>query len=403
VSTIVVGAGLARRPLNGGAPWARLQWVLGLRRLGFNVYLVDQLDPGNFVDGTGATTSFEASLNLAYFRQLVELFDLQGSAALVYGDGEEVEGATTTELLEVCGAADLLINIGGKLGWEPLLRRFRRKAYVDIDPGFTQLAGASASGDSLEGYDAYFTMGQNIGAADCPIPTNGVSWRPTRQPVVLDEWPVSSADDSGRFTTVSTWRGQPVGWRELDGRSFGLKSDAFLDVVELPSRVEQRFEIALNLQAPKPLLPGGPYPPPLDPPVESEIELLRTNGWTLVDPRVATPDPVAFRRYVQGSGGEFSASKPIVVETKSGSFSDRSACYLASGKPVLVQDTGLGRTLPVGDGLVPFRALEDAVVGAHRIARDYDEHCAAARAIAEEYFASDTVLGRLLDEVGVAG
>jgi hypothetical protein len=402
MASIVVGAGIARRPLNGGGPWARLQWVLGLRRLGFDVYLVDEIGRDSCVDATGAVASFETSLNLAHFRRVVEAFDLQGSAALVYEGGEAVEGAAAAELLDRAQDAELLINIGGKVAWEPLLRRFRRRCYVDIDPGFTQLAGASQSGDSgLDGYDAYFTIGENIGTPGCSIPTNGISWQPVRPPVVLDEWPVSAEGDPGRFTTVAAWQGRPPGSPAHDSRSFGLKADELRKVVELPARVAQSFEIALNLDAPRPLLPDGPYPPLLDPPVREDVELLLRHGWQLVDPRVAAPDPAAFRRYLQGSGAEFSVAKGMYVELQSGWFSDRTVCYLASGKPALVQDTGFGRVLPVGEGIVSFRTLDDAVTGARRIGRDYPAQCEAARAIAEECFDSDVVLGRLLDQAGV--
>jgi hypothetical protein len=401
MASIVVGAGLARRPLNGGAPWARLQWVFGLRQLGFDVYLVDQLDRESCVDETGAIAPLEGSLNLAYFRQIVEMFGLGGRAALIYGDGDAVEGAAASELLEYAESADLLINIGGKVDWEPLLRRSRSKAFVDIDPGFTQFSGKAQSGRSpLEGYDFYFTIGQNIGSDGCTIPTNGIPWRPVRPPVALDQWPVSADGETSGFTTIAAWQGRPLS-DEHEGRRFGLKAAEFRKFAELPSLVPERFEIVLNLSAPQPLLPNDPYPPVLDQPLLEDVELLRRNGWQLVDPRIATPDPLAFRRYVQQAGSEFSAAKGIYVETGSGWFSDRSVCYLASGKPVLLQDTGFGRTLPVGEGLISFTTLEDAVEGAKRIADDYPAHCAAARAIAEEYFASDLVLGRLLEESGV--
>jgi hypothetical protein len=403
MTSIVVGAGLSRRTMNGGGVWARLQWFFGLRRLGFDVYIVDQLGHGSCVDATGAVTSFEYSLNLAYFREIVEAFGLGGSAALIYGEGEAVEGATADELLARAEAADLLINIGGRLGWEPLLLRFRRKAYVDTDPGFTQFSGTSASGDSsLAGYECYFTIGEKVGSRDCLIPAGGISWRPIRQPVALEQWPVSAAVDPARFTTVATWRGRPFGSLEHAGRTYGLKADEFRKFTEIPLRVEQTFEIALNLDAPRPLLPDGPYPPPLDPAAQEEVEQLRRHGWHLVDPRVAAPNPIAFRRYVQESGAEFSAAKGIYVETRSGWFSDRTACYLASGKPVLVQDTGFGSVFPVGEGLLAFRTLDEAVEGARRIARDYGLHCEAARSIAETYFDSDQVLGGLLEELGVA-
>lgn len=404
MASIVVGAGLARRPLNGGGSSARLQWIFGLRRLGFEVYLMDQLGPEGFVDDAGAVTSFEGSLNLAHFRRIVETAGLAGSAALVYGEGEAIEGATQDELFARAEAADLLLNIGGKLGWDPLLRRFRLKAYVDIDPGSTQFSRASQAGDSpLTGYDSYFTVGQNIGKRDCLIPAEGIPWRPIHPPVALDHWPVSTAGDPNLLTTVATWRGRTPGSRKSAGRAFGVKADEFRNFAELPDRVEQRFEIALNLNAPQPLLPDGPYPPPLDPLVQADVELLRRHGWRLVDPRVAAPDPDAFRSYIQLSGGEFSAAQAIYVETNSGWFSDRSACYLASGKPVLLQDTGFSRTLPVGDGLVPFRTLEEAAEGARKIYREYPSHCAAARQIAEQCFDSTLVLGRILDEAGLGG
>jgi hypothetical protein len=403
MATVLVGAGLARRPLNGGGPWARLQWLFGLRRLGFDVYLVDQLPRRSCIDATGAVAPFEGSLNLEYFRQIVEMFELHGSAGLIYGDGEAFEGASADHLIERAEGADLLINVGGKVGWEPLLRRFRRKVYVDIDPGSTQLSGGPPSGDStLEGYDAYFTVGENIGTADCTIPTIGIEWQPLRPPIALEECPVSTAGDPDRFTTVATWRGRPFGSRDEGGQAFGVKADEFRKFAELPTQVEQSFEIALNLAAPQPLLPNGEYPPPLDPPVREDVETLRRHGWRLVDPRAAAPDPLAFRRYVQQSGGEFSAAQPIYVETRSGWFSDRTACYLASGKPVLVQDTGFGRTLPVGEGLVPFGTLEEAAAGARRIAGDYSAHCEAARTIAEQYFDSDILLSRMLDRAGIA-
>jgi hypothetical protein len=400
MTSIVVGAGLSRRPLNGGGVWARLQWFFGLRRLGCEVYIADQLSRDSCVGADGAVTSFERSLNLAYFREIVDAFGLRGSAALIYGDGEAVEGATAGELLERAESADLLINIAGKLDWEPLLRRFRRKAYVDIDPGFTQFSGTSASGgSSLADYEHYFTIGQNVGRSDCLIPAGGILWRPIRPPVALDQWPVSEAADPARFTTVATWRGRPFGSLEHKGRTFGLKAEEFRKFAELPRRVEQSFEIALNLDAPKPLLPDGPYPPVLDPATQEEVEMLTRRGWRLVDPRIATPNPVAFRRYVQESGAEFSAAKGIYVETSSGWFSDRTACYLASGKPVLVQDTGLGGSLPLGEGLLTFRTLDEAVAGAREIARNYRLHSEAARAIAEHYFDSDAVLAGLLDDL----
>jgi hypothetical protein len=384
MTTIVVSSVIANKYLNGGNAWAVLSWVLGLKKLGFQVYFLEQIGRESCVDDNGTVTTFENCANLAYFEQVAEQFGLSGSAALIYEDGEKIHGLTYAELLDVAEAADLLVNITGHLTLEPLRRRLRRKAYVDLDPGFTQFWHAAGdAGARLDGHDFYFTVGENVGTPACPIPTGGIRWRPVRQPVVLDHWPVSEEGD--RFTTVATWRG-PYGPVQHGGKTFGLKVHEFRKFIELPERVPQTFEVALDI-----------YPAE-----EKDLNLLRDHGWRLVDPRVAASDPATFRRYVQGSGAEFSVAQGVYVETESGWFSDRTVRYLASGKPALVQDTGFGRNYPVGEGLLAFRTLEQAVAGVERISRDYERHCRAARALAEEYFDSDKVLGRFVEEVGVA-
>jgi hypothetical protein len=386
MTTVVVSSVSANKCLNGGNAWAVLSWVMGLKKLGFRVYFVEQIRRASCVDATGAVTAFERSANLAYFERIMEQFGLSGSAALIYESGEQIHGMPYEELLDIAEAADLLVNITGHLTLEPLMRRLRRKAYVDLDPGFTQFWHASGdAGPRLDGHDLYFTVGENIGTRSCPIPTGGIRWRPTRQPIVLDHWPVCKTGDRSRFTTVATWRG-PYGPVQYGGKTFGLKVHEFRKFIELPERVPQTFEIALDIH----------------PAEEKDLNLLKRYGWRLVDPRVAAPDPDAFRRYVQGSGAEFSVAQGVYVETSSGWFSDRTVRYLASGKPALVQDTGFGRNYPVGEGLVAFRTPEEAIAGAGRIGRDYEEHCRAARTLAEEYFDSDKVLGRFVEEAGVA-
>jgi hypothetical protein len=386
MTTVVVSSVIANKPLNGGNAWAVLSWVLGLKKLGFRVYFVEQIGRENCTDVTDVGNAFERSANLSYFKQVMERFGLAGSAALIYESGEQIHGLPYAELLDIVEAADLLVNITGHLTLEPLMRRLRRKAYVDLDPGFTQFWHASGdAGPRLDGHDVYFTVGENIGTRSCLIPTGGIRWRPTRQPVVLDHWPVCRTGDRSRFTTVATWRG-PYGPVQYGGKTFGLKVHEFRKFIELPERVPQTFEIALDIH----------------PAEEKDLNLLKRYGWRLVDPRVAAPDPDAFRRYVQGSGAEFSVAQGVYVEACSGWFSDRTVRYLASGKPALVQDAGFGRNYPVGEGLVAFRTPEEAIAGAGRIGGDYDEHCRAARSLAEEYFDSDKVLGRFVEEAGVA-
>ena len=384
--TVVVSGAIANKYLNGGAVWTRLSWILGFKLLGFRVVFVEQIDRASCVDAAGDVADFESSATLAYFRRIVEQFGLAGSAALIYEGGEQVWGMTQSELLAVAEAADLLVNITGHLTQEPLLRRLRRKAYVDLDPGYTQFWHAAGNlGPHLTGHDVYFTVGENIGSPGCSSPTGGIPWQPVRQPVVLEHWPVSLQGDRDRFTTIASWRG-PYGRVEYDGRTFGLKAHEFRKFVALPGHVPQAFEIALDIH-------------PAD---VNDLELLRGHGWRIVDPKQVVPDPPAFRSYVQESGAEFSVAQGIYVETDSGWFSDRTVRYLASGKPALVQDTGFSRNLPTGEGLLAFQTLDEAIDGARRIARDYDRHCRAARALAERYFSADVVLRDLADRAGIA-
>jgi hypothetical protein len=227
-------------------------------------------------------------------------------------------------------------------------------------------------------------VGENVGHPECDIPTCGLAWAPVRPPVVLEEWPVAAGGDQDRFTTVGAWRGA-FGPVHHDGRTYSLKVHQFRKVIELPRRAAQRFEIALLIH------PGD----------DRDREALEANGWAIVDPRTAVPGPLEFREYVQGSGAEFSVAQGIYVETNSAWFSDRTVRYLASGRPVLVQDTGFSAHLPTGDGLVAFADLDGAVTGAERIAADYAAHREAARALAESHFDSDVVLPRFLAQAGL--
>jgi hypothetical protein len=370
MTTIVVGGAVANKFLNGGEAWVRLSWIRGFQRLGCRVHFLEQIDPAVFQD--------DARM---YFDRVMEQFGLTGSATLMLGEGETVSGLSTEEVRELAGEADLLVNISGNVRAPDVLGRFARRAYVDLDPGFTQVWHAAGNpGARLEGHNTYFTVGENIGTDACPIPTSGIEWHPIPPPVVLEDWPEVGGD--GSFTTVGAWRGA-FGPVEHEGRTYGLKVHEFRKVIELPRRVaDGEFEIALDIH------PGD----------AADREALVANGWHLTDPREEVPGPLEFRRYVQRSGAEFSVAQGIYVDTGSGWFSDRTVRYLASGKPALVQDTGFGRNHPVGEGLLAFRTLDEAVAGARRIIEDYAQHATAARQLAEEQFDSDVVLPRFLEE-----
>jgi hypothetical protein len=384
---VVVSGALANKPENGGAAWTRLSWVLGFKLLGWDVFFLEQIAPEACVDASGAPSSFETSANSAFFRHATRRFGLESSAALVFHHGERILGASYFDLVRLARSADLLVNITGHLTLEPLFGYFKRKIYVDLDPGFTQIWYADRT-DSirLDGYNAFFTVGENIGTAECSIPTSGVPWRPISQPVLLDEWPVAVGPGApGHFTTVASWRG-PYGPVDYQGDRLGLKVHEFRRFIDLPRMAPGTFELALDIH----------------PAEEKDLALLDERGWRVVDPKVVASTPDLFRRYVQTSGAECSVAQGVYVHTRSGWFSDRTVRYLASGKPALVQDTGFSHRYPADLGLVAFSTLEEAAAGAEHIVRHYASHCQAARSIAEKYFAAEKVLGGLLAEVGLA-
>jgi hypothetical protein len=373
VTVAVVSGALANKPGQSGEAWVKLSWVRGLQRLGIEVWFVEQLDES--MAGNERAPS--------WFRDVTERFDLTERAALLER-GRSIVGPSVEELA-VVAAEGTLVNISGHLTFPRLFEAFRRRVLIDIDPGFTQFWHAEGlEGANVAGHDAYFTIGERIGREDCPIPTGGIQWRPVRQPVVLEDWPPAEVSEGNRFTTIATWRG-PFGPVEHGGRKYGLKVHEFRKFVELPQRSPHRFEIALDYHSAD----------------QGDVDALWEHGWRVVDPQVVAGDPDDLRAYVQGSGAEFSAAQGMYVETACGWFSDRSVRYLASGKPVLVQDTGFGDILPVGEGLLAFGTIEEAAAGAAEIAGRYSEHCAAAREIAEQYFDAKIVLSRFCEQADI--
>jgi hypothetical protein len=384
MTTVIVAGAVANKHRHGGSIWVRMSWAEALREAGFDVVFVEQIDADGCVDAAGAPAPLEASANLAVFEHTMKAFGFGGSAALICPAGPDVHGMELEVLLGRADDAALLVNLGGHLRWPPLLRRLRRRAFVDLDPGFTQIWHAEGRDVGVAGHDVHLTVGMNVGQRRCPLPTAGVRWLPVRQPVALERWPWARDDVPSHYTTVASWRGAygPPSW---GGRTYGVKAHQFRRLADLPRMVDARFEVALEIHE------GD----------GADARRLRHGGWALVDPAsVATTD--GFRSYVQGSGAELSPAQGIYVETATGWFSDRTVRYLASGRPALVQDTGLGDALPVGEGLVTFRSPEEAAAGARAIAADYARHRAAARRIAEEHFAAPRAIAGLLEATGVA-
>jgi hypothetical protein len=368
LALIVVAGALAAKPGNGGEAWVRLSWALGLRRLGHDAWLLEEAD--------GET----ARAGRAFFERTTEEAGL-GERALLLGEGES-EGRERAA--ELAAEATALVNISGNLRDPELLARFSRRAYVDLDPGFTQIWQAQGQlGDQLSRHDRHFTVGLNLGAADCEVPADGFEWVPLPPPVLLDVWSPLEEREFDRFTTVATWR-NALGGLEHDGRAYTLKHHQLRRFAELPERSGLPFEIALDIH----------------PAEAEEAERLCRRGWRVVDPAAVAAEPDAFREYVRGSGAELSVTQGVYAETRSGWISDRTAHYLAAGRPAVVQETGLPAGYRPDAGLLTFGDPEDAAAAAGRVVADYDSHAAAARAFAEETFDSDRVLARMLEELG---
>jgi hypothetical protein len=387
--TAIVSGALANKPFNGGEAWVRLSWALGLRRLGFDVYFVEELAAANCVTESGEPADFASCANRAYFESVVGDFGLAERAGLLHDGGRESSGLGLSELGDLAAGADLLVDISGHLTAGEILTGPRTRLYVDLDPGFTQAWHADRRlGFTLGGHDRYATVGLNVGAPGWPIPSRGIEWIPTLPPVLLDEWPpCPPAPGRPRLTTVATWR-SPYGRLEIGGRTMGSKHHEFRRLIELPERVEgAAFELALDIH------PGD----------SADLESLRAHGWELVDPRDVAATPGAFRDYVRGSSAEFSVAQGVYAESSSGWFSDRTAAYLASGRPAVVQGTGIEGDLAPDRGLLPFDSLTEAVARADEAIASHAEQCRAARSFAVEHLDSDRVLGRLLERIGVDG
>lgn len=362
---IVVAATMAAVPDQGGAQWAVLQYVLGLRTLGHDVWLVEPV--------TRDAASGEVR---DAFARIAGEFDLRDRASLA------IDGAVPEELERAAAGADLLLNVSGVLGEGAVFGSVRRRAYVDLDPAFTQLWEVADGIDmGLGRHDRHVTVGLAVGDPSCDIPTAGAEWITTVPPVVLDRWPVGDELAHDAFTTVGNWRG--YGSVEWQGTKYGQRAHAFRPLLRLPGLTGQRLLPALAIH----------------PDERADLDALAEHGWSVLDPTEVASTPDDYRSFVRGSKGELGVAKSGYVLSRSGWFSDRSACYLAAGRPVIAQDTGFSRFLPTGEGLLGFDAAEDAAERIEDVAARYEQHRKAARGLAEEVFDSNVVLPRLLDRL----
>lgn len=369
---IVCSGYLLRYPL-GGMTWHHLQYLIGFQRLGCQVtYFEDHGWPNSCYDAARNEMTGDPGYGLAYVKKLFDAHGLTGDWCYLAEDGT-AQGMSREELAQRCRECDVYFNLSN-INWIAELELCRRRALVDTDPVFTQIGGHGMGGP-WERYHALFTYGENVHRSGCEMPAGGARWLPTRQPVVLDLWPAPAGEPNAPLTTVMNW--SAYGEREHNGRVYGQKDREFAPFFALPGETGEAMEIAINAPA-------------------NVRERLADGGWRLADPREVTRTPAIYQAYLQGSRAEFSVAKHAYVSTHCGWFSDRSAGYLASGRPVVVEETGFSRFLPVDAGLLAFRKPAEAVAAIRRLNEDYPAHCRAARSVAEAFFDARRVLSDLL-------
>ncbi len=387
---VVVTGLVATYPL-GGVAWDYLAYVRGFEALGCDVLYLE--DTGQwFYDPRAATFTPDGSRNIRYLatalrqrsKRCAKQWAVRGVDGSLHGWSEE-------KVTAFCGRADLFLNVSGACWLRESYRGARCTAYLDSDPGYThaKLWAAENGGatpdelfsvELIRSHTHFFSFAENLGASDCSLPSCGFEWKRTRQPICLEQWPVVYAPAARWYTTVMSWK-IDVNPPRIGTSAYGDKNVEFQKFVDLPRRAPVRLGVALSGQAPR--------------------EELEAHGWRIRDGYRCSRTMGVYQRFIQCSRAEWSVAKNAYVATRSGWFATRSASYLASGKPVVLQDTGFSRFLPVGEGLFAFQTADEALAAFDSIESAYRKHCEAARAVAEQFFSAERVLRQLLQDCGL--
>lgn len=385
----IICTGLIGQYPFGGVIWDYIQYILGFRALGHEVWYLE--DTGTWAyDHIAQQPSDDCSNNIAYLSHIMEAFDL-GDRWIYRNEADgRYHGVTDPALAEkILSGADVLANISGACWLREPTAAIRKKLFLDGDPMFTHISMVADEkvGARIRQHDVHYSFGLNIGQPDCVVPTGGLRWIPTVQPVALDYWqgpgidPLPIARDT--WATVMNWSSYAA--KEYNGESYGQKDAEFMRFLDLPKLTGEKFLLAVGQG------PGRKRP----------TETLLAHGWQIIEPDEALPDHVTYRNFLAGAKAEWSIAKNGYVKSRSGWFSCRSACYLALGKPVVVQDTAWSKHLPSGEGVLAFSTIDEAVAAIRNVSSDYDRHSHAARAYAAEHFEARKVLTKVLEQAGL--
>ncbi len=377
---IVVLGYLVRGPM-GGMAWHHLQYVMGLRDLGHAVYFLEDSGDNEYCcyDPARGVADANPEYGLKFAADCFARFHHDEKWAYYDAHTSRWLGPCAGRIPALLKDTDLLINLSCSNVLRPWFDDIAVRVLVDTDPLFTQVRHLTdpARMALAKRHNRFLTFAENIRSDNCTIPDDGFPWIPTRQPIVLEAWPVTPPLQTGKFTTVMQWDSYPA--LEYRGRTYGMKSKAFSDYLDLPRKCGPIFELAVGgVSAPRPLL--------------------REKGWQLSNPNQVAKDPWSYQRFIQQSRAEFTVAKHGYVASRSGWFSERSAAYLASGRPVVTQETGFSDWLPAGQAVLSFKTPGDAEAAIDDVNRRYELHCSTAREIAKEYFDARKILPRVIEE-----
>ena len=369
-----------------GVAWQMLHYIEGLRRLGYDVHYLEDTRAWPFDPEQDAVTA-RSLYTTRLIARLMAWCGLEGKWSYRSPSDGGLHGLSPAALGRLLGRAEVLLNVTGATVLRGEHMRVPARIYVESDPFLAQVEvrqGKRETEAFLDAHTHWFTFGENIGRPGCGIPLcPQFDFKPTRQPVVTDWWRATgSPPGSAPFTTITSWKqtGKDAAW---EGETYlWSKHLELLKFVDLPARTPEAVEMALACRE------------------EDVIRMLRSRGWRITDALALSRDILPYRDYIRASRGEFTVAKDQYVRPWTGWFSDRTACFLAAGRPAVTQDTGFGAVLPAGRGLFPFRTMEDILAAFEAIRADYPAHCRAAREIAEEYFAAERVLARMMAHIG---
>jgi hypothetical protein len=372
-----------------GVVWQHIHYIVGLQRLGHEVWYVEDglrypYDPAAF------TITEDFSYAARTLQRLGEQYGFADRWCFCarYGDEPRTAGLDLAQLRALYRECDAALNVCGSHDLNDDLLTIRRLLYVESDPGVEQIKidlGDNTVRDYLARHATLFTFGELVGSEKFPVPLHGLPWQPTRQPVVTDLWNTGAPPPGDAvFTSICNW--STSGKKDIEWRGSNYlwsKSLEFMKFVEAPRRCGETFELATDIKD------------------ESEKRQFEENHWRLVDPHALSIDWDRYRDYIRGSKGEFTVAKDQYTRLHTGWFSDRSACYLAAGRPVITQETGFTDFYGGREGLLSFRTMDDVVAAAESIRADYPRHARAALEIAREYFEAEKVLASMLERAGV--